>query len=66
MLRECSLEDISDGRLYTENDLVRTDTGECVGCKQSCCQNMGNTIVLDPFDNIKWVKYFCIYHIMAA
>lgn len=50
MLRECSLEDISDGRLYTENDLVRTDTGECVGCKQSCCQNMGNTIVLDPFD----------------
>ena len=36
MLRECSLEDISDGRLYTENDLVRTDTGECVGCKQSC------------------------------
>ncbi len=33
MLRNVSLEDISDGRLYTENDLVRVDTNSCKGCQ---------------------------------
>jgi len=50
MIRNVSLEEISDGKLYTENDLVRTDTNSCVGCKTVCCQNMGTTIKLDPLD----------------
>lgn len=53
MLRNVSLEDISDGRLYTENDLVRVDTNSCNGCQTVCCQNMGSTIVIDPYDCYK-------------
>ena len=50
MIRNIGLEDISDGRLYSENDLVRTDTNNCSGCKKICCIGMGKTIVLDPYD----------------
>lgn len=50
MYREESLNEISDGKLYTENDIVRCDTGSCLGCRQVCCIGMGNTIVLDPLD----------------
>lgn len=53
MLREVGLEEISDGRLYGENDLVRTDTNSCAGCKKICCIGMGKTIVLDPYDVFK-------------
>ena len=53
MLRNVSLEDISDGRLYTENDLLRVDTNSCKGCQTVCCQNMGSTIVIDPYDCYK-------------
>lgn len=49
MKREVSLEEISDGRLYTANDLVRADCGDCKGCS-SCCRKMGASIVLDPLD----------------
>lgn len=49
MIRECSLEDISDGRTYGLNDMVKADTGNCEGCYQ-CCTGMGNSIVLDPYD----------------
>ncbi len=49
MKRKCSLEEISDGRLYEISDLV---TASCNGCKgaASCCHGMGNSIVLDPYD----------------
>ncbi|MGN0317069.1 MAG: YkgJ family cysteine cluster protein [Lachnospira sp.] len=50
MLRNVTLDEISDGRLYKENDMVKADTNSCVGCRQVCCQNMGKTIVLDPLD----------------
>lgn len=50
MIRNVALEDISDGSLYTENDMVRIDTMNCSGCKQVCCRGMGRTIVLDPYD----------------
>ena len=53
MLRNVSLEDISDGRMYTENDLVRVDTNSCKGCQTVCCQNMGSTIVIGPYDCYK-------------
>ncbi len=49
MKRNCSLEDISDGKLYELKDLVEAS---CNGCKgaASCCHGMGNSIVLDPYD----------------
>ena len=49
MLREGDLNEISDGRLYTLNDLVRADCQDCTGCS-ACCHGMGNSIVLTPYD----------------
>lgn len=49
MRREVSMEEISDGKLYTANDLVKADFNDCRGCS-ACCQKMGQSIVLDPLD----------------
>lgn len=49
MKRQVSLEEISDGRLYDKNDMVRVGCGGCRGCSE-CCSGMGNTVVLDPLD----------------
>lgn len=55
MIRECDFEDISDGRRYNLNDMVKLDTCDCEGCHK-CCTNVGNTIVLDPYDLIELKK----------
>lgn len=49
MLREVSMEEISDGRLYGPNDLVKADCHDCEGCFD-CCSGMGESILLDPLD----------------
>ena len=49
MKRNIDLNDISDGKLYTSNDLVKTDCHGCVGCSD-CCHGMGESIILDPID----------------
>lgn len=49
MKRSVSLADISDGRLYTANDMVKADCHGCGGCCD-CCRGMGNSVILDPFD----------------
>lgn len=49
MLRSEKLLEISDGRLYGENDMVRVGCQDCQGCF-ACCKNMGETVVLDPLD----------------
>lgn len=49
MLREIDLTEISDGKLYGSNDMVRADCGGCEGCS-ACCQGMGESVVLDPLD----------------
>lgn len=49
MKRETSLEEISDGKLYGCNDMVRVGCDDCRGCS-ACCRGMGTSIVLDPFD----------------
>ena len=33
MLRNCSLEEISDGRLYDQTDMVKAYCNECKGSK---------------------------------
>ena len=48
MKRNVRLEDISDGKLYTANDLVKADCHDCEGCS-ACCRGMAS-IVLDPYD----------------
>lgn len=49
MRRNVSLEEISDGRLYGDHDMVKADCGGCKGCSD-CCRGMGDSILLDPFD----------------
>lgn len=49
MKRYVSLEEISDGRLYGLNDMVKAGCNDCKGCS-ACCQGMGSSIVLDPMD----------------
>lgn len=36
-------------KLYGINDMARVDCGGCTGCS-ACCQEMGDTIILDPLD----------------
>ena len=43
------LMEISDGKLYSSNDMVKVGSHDCQGCS-SCCQGMGDTIWLDPYD----------------
>lgn len=49
MIRNVSLEEISDGKLYTLNDMAKAGCGGCEGCSD-CCRGMGESIVLDPLD----------------
>ena len=49
MLREINLDEISDGKLYSSNDMARTDCKGCDGCS-ACCHGMGSSIILDPLD----------------
>lgn len=49
MKRNCSLSEISDGRLYGADDMVRADCLDCKGCF-ACCKGMGSSIILDPLD----------------
>ena len=49
MLRDCDLNEITDGKKYTINDMVKADCDDCKGCSE-CCHGMGNSIVLDPLD----------------
>lgn len=52
MKRNVSLEEISDGKFYTANDMVKADCGDCKGCS-ACCHGMGESIVLDPLDTYR-------------
>lgn len=52
MKRNVSIEEISDGKLYTLNDLVKADCGGCRGCSV-CCHGMGTSVILDPLDAVR-------------
>lgn len=49
MDRYIDLKEISDGKLYGSNDLVKAGCGDCQGCS-ACCESMADTIILDPMD----------------
>jgi len=44
-----NLNEISDGKLYTKNDMVKLGCDGCSG-KSSCCRFAEDTITLDPYD----------------
>lgn len=49
MEHNVDLNEISDGKLYTKNDLVKLGCDGCAG-KASCCRFAEDTITLDPYD----------------
>lgn len=49
MEHKVNLEEISDGKLYTLNDMVRLGCDGCQGAA-SCCHFAEDTITLDPYD----------------
>ena len=50
MIREVDIDEISDGKRYHSNDMVKIGCNDCKDCKTCCCQNVGHTIILDPYD----------------
>lgn len=52
---EVNLQEISDGKLYGINDMVKVGCHDCAGCSQ-CCRDMGQSILLDPYDVFRLSK----------
>lgn len=56
MKRNINLNEISDGKLYSENDMVRAGCNDCKGCS-ACCRGMGESVILDPLDIYRLCKH---------
>lgn len=54
--RYCELNEISDGKLYKLEDVVQADCEGCQNCSE-CCRNVGESIILDPFDIYEMTKH---------
>lgn len=52
MIREIDINEISDGQRYTKDSMVKISCNDCDGCSK-CCHDMGNSIILDPYDIFK-------------
>lgn len=63
MKRNIDINEISDGKRYGLNDLVKADCADCSGCS-ACCRGMGNTIVLDPWDLFQLCTNYTLYKMM--
>lgn len=55
MERNWDMNQVSDGKRYYSNDMVKLGCQECAGCS-SCCHDMGSSIVLDPYDVYRLTK----------
>ena len=49
MRRDVDIDEISDGRRYSAEDMVKISCNDCSGCS-SCCHDTADTIFLDPYD----------------
>ncbi|MDO5156039.1 MAG: YkgJ family cysteine cluster protein [Eubacteriales bacterium] len=49
MERQVDMAEVSDGKRYSVQDMAKLGCNDCEGCSE-CCTNMGNSIVLDPYD----------------
>lgn len=56
MERNINLEEISDGKLYGSNDMVKADCNDCRGCS-ACCTGMGKSVILDPLDIYRLMSF---------
>lgn len=56
MLREWDMSEVSDGKLYTANDMAKLGCQDCAGCSE-CCRIVGDSIVLDPYDIYQLSEY---------
>ena len=61
MRREVNMDEISDGKRYTANDLVKVGVDGCRGCCD-CCKGMGDSIKLDPMDVCKLSLHYSRYN----
>lgn len=52
-----NLDEISDGKIYGLNDMVRAACSDCAGCS-ACCEDMGQSVILDPLDIYRLTKHF--------
>ena len=59
MERHVDINEITDGRKYSSEDMVRCDCGGCVGCS-ACCKGMGKSVILDPLDAFRICSYYRI------
>lgn len=57
MLRNWDMKNVSDGKLYNKDDIVKVGCGGCNGCAD-CCHAMDNSIVLDPYDIYRMTSDF--------
>lgn len=55
MKRNIDINEVSDGKLYSSNDMVKMGCDDCSGCSD-CCTGMGNSIILDPYDIYQLTK----------
>ena len=57
MKRNVSLEEISDGKLYTSNDMVKADCGDCAGCSSGpAIFKFGRIIPSTTFNSMYWAS----------
>ena len=49
MERQIDLNEVTDGKRYGLDDMVRADCAGCAGCS-ACCRGRGTSGILDPFD----------------
>ncbi len=49
MKRDLKFDEISDGKLYTKDDLAKISCNGCLNCSE-CCKVTDDTILLDPYD----------------
>lgn len=53
MKRQMDMAEISDGKFYQGNDMVKAGCSGCGGC----CKGMGQSIVLDPLDMFRMTTH---------
>ena len=58
-MRSINLDEISDGKLYDIEDIVKADTYGCNGCNDCCC-DVGDLVVLNPFDVYEMTNFLNI------
>lgn len=55
MERNWDLSQMTDGKKYMPNDMVKVGCNDCKGC-DGCCNHMGSSITLDPLDVYRLCK----------